>query len=235
MLIRIDIPDGVKCLLKAGQNVDFDTDFIERKTSKEIIVHLAKKIGIRPTRIFQHLKKFVGENIKKGEIIAVKKNLFSTERFVCDEDGIIKEIDHNEGKIIIDCLSSKESIKKAFFKGEISEIKNNQIILNVKDGQEFNIKSASCDFGGKVYYLKSGAVAANIANKILLSEKITAYLQTKVEALGGIGFVNLIKLPEESSKPQTQIQNIEDFKKISTLEYPYCLISKKNSKIYFYQ
>jgi len=53
--------------------------------------------------------------------------------------------------------------------------------------------------------------------------------------LGGIGFITLTRLPEQSSKPQAQIKIIEDFKKVLTLKYPYCLVNKKDSKIYFYQ
>jgi len=174
MLIFIDIPYGSKCLLKLGQNVDFDTDFIETRTNKEIKIHLAKKIGIKPAQIFHYLKKFVGENIQKGEIIAVKKSVFSTDRFVCDQDGTIKEIDHNEGTITINCINSQEKVSKAFFTGEVDEIKHDQIGLNVKNGLAFNIKNASCDYGGNVFYLKNNAITADIANKILLTDNVSA-------------------------------------------------------------
>ncbi len=236
MVISIEIPEEVKCLLKSGQMVNFDTPFLERKTQIEKDIFLAKEMGIEPDKIFHYLKKFVGENITKGETLAIKKDLLSTRKVTCDYDGVIKEIDHTEGKVILASYSNEKKTLPAFFKGEVLEVKKNSFSLKVTDGLEVEIKKTDNDFGGEVFYLKDNLLTpAKIGNKILLAQEISSYLQAKAETLGATGFVTLTKLKDHSDLPQAQIKEISDFKKIVEAKYSYCLIIKKNSRIYFYR
>ncbi len=236
MVISIEIPDGVKCLLKSEQMVDFGNPFLERKTRIEKDIFLAKEMGIEPDKIFHYLKKFVGENITKGEILATKKDFFSTHKVICDYDGVIKEIDHSEGKVILVSYSDEKKTLPAFFKGEVLEVKKNSLSLKVQDGLEVEIKKTDEDFGGEVFYFKDNLLtSAKIGGKILLASEISSYLQAKAETLGTVGFVTLIKLKDSPSLPQAQIKEINDFKKIIEAKYSYCLITKKSCRIYFYR
>ncbi len=65
MQISISYPSSFKCLLKQGQNVDFNTPYLEKKISVDVSIPIAKKLGVNPTHIFRYLKKLVGEKLTK--------------------------------------------------------------------------------------------------------------------------------------------------------------------------
>lgn len=238
MEISVSIPSSLKCLLTIGQDVDFNTPYLEKKTATAIQIPVAKKLGISPTHIFRYLKKFVGETIKKGEVLAIKKGLIASAKIVSEQAGIILQIDHQEGTITVSSVKEKADTIAAFFKGEVLEIKKEEILLRVEKGGSFSIKTATENFGGETFYLPSSSStlsASQLSNKILISETLSPYLQSKVEALGVLGFVLLTKLTQPSDFPFAQIKNIDDFKKIKGFHFPYCLINKARSIIYFYQ
>ena len=239
MILTISIPSDGKCLLKPGQIVDFDTDFLENKLNSEITINVSKKLGIASDKIFNYLKKFVGDPIKRGEIIAEKKGLISNLTVESNYTGFIKEINHYDGNVIISSSGGQQTNKiKAFFKGEVVDLNKNQLKIKVGHLQEFNIKLVTDNFGGQTFYLKDATkpiFSLQTSNKIMVIESITAYLKTKAEALGIKGFVTLKTPPQESNLPKAQIKNIEDFKKVLHLNFPYCLVDKQYSKIYFYR
>jgi len=45
----------------------------------------------------------------------------------------------------------------------------------------------------------------------------------------------LEKLPEKPDSYFANLKNIDDFKKIKKLNYPYCTVMVQSAKIYFYQ
>jgi len=72
----LPFPKTVSVFLKKGQEVDFDTPFLDTEENVNIQIPIANSLNISPSKIFNFLKKFVGENIKKGDIIAVKRDFF---------------------------------------------------------------------------------------------------------------------------------------------------------------
>lgn len=238
MQIPIAYPSSFKCLLKNGQEVDFNTPYLEKDISVDIAIPVAKKLGVNPAHIFRYLKKYVGEKIDKGEILALKKGLFTTLKVVSENEGIIKEIDHQHGMVLISTINEKTTTINAFFKGEVVAVKNGKIILKVKKGEKFLIKTSTDNFGGELFYLKDRYLPFSgdqLSEKIVLAESVNDYLQSKIEALGATGFILLTQLPQPSNLHFARIKNIDDFKKILKLDFPYCLITKENSTIYFYQ
>ncbi|OGK42521.1 hypothetical protein A3A46_01380 [Candidatus Roizmanbacteria bacterium RIFCSPLOWO2_01_FULL_37_13] len=238
MILTISIPDDAKSLLKSGQKVHFGDPFLEDHIRYEITVEVSKKLRIHSDKIFKYLKKFVGDPVNKGELLAEKKGLIKTHTIISEYTGLIKEINHYEGNVIISTSKSQGNQVKAFFKGEVVEIIKNQLKIKVEETHEFNLKQASKNFGGQTIYLKDSSkpiFATQTASRIMVIESINAYLKAKAEALGISGFVTLKNPPQDSSLPKAQIKSIEDYKKIIHLNLPYCLIDKQFSKIYFYK
>lgn len=94
MHLKIKLPETGECLIKVGDSVDFSTPFVLVNKAVEVQIPIAQKLGIKPDKIFRHLKKFVGEKLAKGDVIAAKKSLFSTQKIHAPSEGLIKEIDH---------------------------------------------------------------------------------------------------------------------------------------------
>ncbi|MCX7881141.1 MAG: hypothetical protein N2482_01345 [Patescibacteria group bacterium] len=237
MIISFSFPKETNCLLKSGQKVDFTTPFLEKNQEEEIKISLTQELNIHSKDIFRCLKKVVGDEIKKGELIALKKNFFSLKKITAPADGLIQEVSHETGEIILKVKKNEKNIINAFFTGEITEIKNNVIHFKVKKKEEYPIKSATNNFGGQVFYFKENETdfnAEDIENKTVVSEKYHPYIQLKIEVLGAKGFVSLNKLPQETELDFCQLKLIGDLEKIFSHQLPYCLIDKNSSKIYFY-
>lgn len=237
MIINIQIDEKSNYLIKEGDKVDFETPFREKFSQSTITIDIAKKLDIDPSKIFRYLKKLVGEEIKKNQIIALKHSLLKSIKIISEYDGHIKEVDHNTGKITLNIDRNEKSIEKCFFKGKIKSIKNNEVKIEVNKGNEYSLKIALNNFGGEVLYLKNedNLYSSNVSKKIVIIDSISDYFQTKAEALGARGFVTLIKLSDPTELNQALIKNIDDIKKIIKDNYPYCIINRQDNKIIFYQ
>lgn len=234
MVITIEIPDGVKCLLKENQEVDFATPLFEKRAVALKTINVARQLNIEPSKIFHYLKKLVGEEIEKGETLAVKKGVFSQATVLSDTDGEIREINHELGEVIVTTKGHDKNIQKSYFTGLVKKIENHKIKLEVKKSEEFPLKTASGYFGGAVYYLKDDKLE-DVGKKILIAKEISPFVQTKADALGAAGFVTLNKLDDATGVNCAQLKNIPDIEKIQRLSFSYCLIDKKNSKIILYE
>jgi len=239
MQITVSIPNDARFLIKANQKVEFKTPFFEKRTRNSNILLISQSLGIPPKKIFKFLKKFVGDSVKKGDLIGIKKDLFSTKRIVSSFDGVIKEIDYEEGKIIIESFKDS-NVFSTYFKGTVVELKKDRAIIKVESGKEYELKKAGTDFGGPTLYEKDisrvdGLRADQIERKILIFDSPTSFVLTKMEALGLKGMVSLRLLTEESHLPMAQLRSIDDFKQILSQQFPYCLVNQKLSKIYFYR
>ena len=237
MLISIPISVFDRCLLKEGQIVDFSTPFLEKKVEEEINISIAKNLDVPPQKIFHYLRKFVGESIEKNETIAISKGIFTTKKIVSKYSGLIKEINHSDGSITILNKTEIENTINSFFKGKVNTIKKNEVSIEVDKGEQLPAKNVSNNFGGRTFYSNNNSdfLSENILNSIIICENITSYLKVKAEALGCQGFLSLSKLTEESGTPYAQFKNIDDYKKIIKLKFPYCTIVNTSSIIYFYQ
>lgn len=237
MFISIPVSVFDRCLLKEGQIVDFNTPFLEKKVEEEINISVAKSLNVPPQKIFQYLKKFVGESIEKNEIIAVNKGIFKTKKIVSKYSGLIKEVNHSDGSIIILNKTEIGNTINSFFKGKVDKIKKNEASIEVDRGEQFPAKNVSRNFGGKTFYSDNNSdfLSENIFDSVIVCENITSYLKAKAEALGCQGFLSLSKLTEESGIPYAQFKNINDYKKIIKSKFPYCTIVNTSSIIYFYQ
>ncbi|MFZ6034810.1 MAG: hypothetical protein ACOYUB_01495 [Patescibacteria group bacterium] len=239
MVITIHIPDGAHCLLKENQKVNFGDPYIEKRSESKIDVPVAKKLDIEPSKIFHYLKKLVGEKVKKGETLAVKKGLFSTAKIKSEHDGVIQEINHNDGIVRITIAEGDKRTIDATFKGKVREISDGEIKIEVDDSEEYRISNATSDYGGGTYFIGGEAPdlkSGDIHGKVVISESISEFNQIKAEALGAIGFVTQIKIDKKNSDVgYAQLKSVGDMEKITRKKFPYCLIDKKNSRIVFYK
>lgn len=239
MKISVSIPEGTNCLLKLGQNVDFTTPFYQKSEKSTRQINIAEKLDIAPKKIFSYLSKLVGDTIKEKEIIAQKKDLFATKTVISDVDGVISEIDHTTGKIVVQ-EEAKQNTAMCYFRGQVLKLDKEKVIIDLINPKTFQLKSANRDFGGKVYYAKQeeSLILANsslIDGRIVFCESLSLFSQTKIEALGASGFVTLKKIELGKDMAYAQLKFIEDYKKILASDLPYCLVDKESSKINFYQ
>lgn len=240
--------DG-ELLIKKEDTVSFQTPLYSGNTKTNVSVPLAKLLNTEPSKIFQSLKKFVGDSIAKGDVIAENVSFMSKKIYMSEFDGVLKEVDHQEGIVIIEAGTENSNTTNCFFIGEIASIEEDTdkstgmkkavIKLKTKSSKEFDLKDASGYFGGEVVYckdpIKAGLTADEVSHKIVVDEKIPSYEQVKYEALGAKGFISLHTLPEPSTAPFAKLIGKTDYEKIEENKLPYCLITKDDLKIFFYE
>lgn len=238
MTISFSVSTNEKILVKAGQDVDFKTPLVKKTFQRDVKIPISHILQIAPGKIFHHLLKVVGEEIKKGDVLGKKKSLMGEKEYISEFDGIIKEINHEDGSLVISSSTPTQKIKHAYFKGEVTDVKKNEITLRVKKAKDFELKDISDDFGGEIKFLDDNDLVSltpeEVDDKVVFDDTIAPYNEVKLEVMGAVGFVTLHKLTDKSSLPSAVIENSSDWKVMKTLDYPYCLTSKKNSRIYFY-
>lgn len=239
MILTIFIPIEGKILLKSGQKVDFKTPLSEEKKGEEVKIFLSQQLQIPPDKIFDYLKKFVGDQIKKGDLLAIKKSFFEDKKVLSEVDGLLKEINHKEGYVLIDSTVQEEKISYCYFTGEVSSVEKNQIKLKVDKMKQYPLKELTDvenNFGGEVFYFREkqdNFTEEEIDGKVIISLSLSSYQRTKLEALGAKALITLHRL-NHSAIPSAIFKNIDDNKEVLSEKLSYCLIERKESKIIFY-
>ena len=235
MVVSLNIPDDVGILVKKGQLVNYSTPLWEKVSEETIEIDIAKKLAIKPEKIFDYLKKFIGDQVKKDEVIAEKKGFLFNKEILSPKEGEIKEINHESGVVIISSLTQKEIIY-SFFKGEIINVEKSLLKVKVADGHPYLIKKTDEELGGDVYYYQPNnfLTASDVEEKIVIFNEIDPIQQIKIEALGAKAFIGAKMISETTHLPFFQLKNQKDIEKIFQFKKSACLIVKNESKIIFY-
>jgi hypothetical protein len=238
MKIPVPIPPHADLLVKKGDTVDFSTPFIRSAVVEEIKISLASNLGFDPGKIFMYLQKFVGDEIKKDELLAEKKTMLSTKQYYSEYDGRIKEINHYDGSITLESRLDQVSERTCYFKGKIVEIEDQQIILEVKQGKLLPLRESVDAFGGRVYFydvsLAASVTEENIDGSIVVSEKIPSYDLAKLDALGAAGFVTLHPVEDDTTIPVAAFKQIADYETTVKQQFSCCITGSDHITIYFY-
>ena len=237
MILTIPLPERGKPLIKVGQRVDFNTPLYEEKIHEEEKVFISQKIGVSPKKIFHHLKKLVGDTIQTGDLLAENKSFMAGRRYTSEHTGILKEINHIDGSILIEVSSDDRAVRKAFFTGEAVKIEDRSLQIKVVSANEYEVKNAKETYGGKALYIKKEGASydeESVLGNVVVTSSISGYHQTKMEALGASGFATLHVLGEITGTPAVLFKQIKDFEDAVKHHLPYCFIDGKTSKIVFY-
>jgi len=241
MIIKIKTPENGSLLIKGGDKINFNQPFFKKSLSQDILINLAEELKINPKKIFNCLKKFVGDPVKKDDLIAIHKDFFSTKKVVSPVNGIIKEINHQNGTITIKTEKDEKNIFLADFQGEVQAIKNNQIELRVKKLISSLIDKTDKNIGGQCLYLTENSTIITdfntiiIENKIIITTLINEILITKLDALGAKTIITNKSLNHSQDNKTLTIKNIDFWQKVIKEKLPYCYIDGFSSTIYFYQ
>lgn len=237
MHVTISLPEGSECLLTKGQDVDFTTPFLKAHNAVEMTIPIGKKLKIDGTKIFKYLKKFVGEKVQKNEVIATRKSFFLSHTIVSEHDGVIKEIDHTQGVVVIKTTSDEMTDRTSYFTGEITEVDKHEVVLKTKKGSSFKTSRSSENFGGEVWYGTEAALSSvtteDVENRVVVVDSLTPYDQAKLEAMGIRGYITVEPLREYTYLPNARLKE-DDVAAARKEKHTYCVIDTPSSTIYFY-
>lgn len=194
----IIVPAEWDILVREGAKINLLTSLaqISIPSSYPQTIPLAKIVGFNPSQIFKYIKKGVGAVIKKGEVVAQNKSLFSSKTYIADADGMITHIDHVTGEIVYEQVLSDASASAimSMAEGTITGIKPTKLTLKVSKILEVELNQAVTDrLGGRVALPISGSMMVlkqeDVASNIVVADSFDDYSISKCEALQALAFV----------------------------------------------
>lgn len=232
MILEIPIDPEKKVALKVGEKVDFNTLLYKSKEKSEERIAVADLLSIHPKKIFQHLKKNVGDMVIIGDVLAEKKTFFSDKKVASDIEGIITEIDHIEGIILIETQKEVAS-ERCWFAGYVEEVGKKHIKIKIGKHCEIEAKYVEKDFGGTLWFLSEQA-EATLDYPVGIVERATEYNVAKLEALGGRGLITSYKFDEQTALPKAEFKLKDSYKEVLAKQFSYCFAQSHHSTIIFY-
>ncbi len=208
-------------------------------SSDTVSVNIAAHLGIAPSEIFLSVKKVVGDKVDQGEVLAQKKTMLSVKKFISPQEGWVREINHEDGSMMIEVAASNAQAMECFFAGVVERFTSSQICIKVSTSKEFPLLSCDASFGGKVSFFSQQEVheltEQEVARHVVFTPHVTPYEQSKIEALGAAGFVTESALATDEVPPKAVLKLKTDMAKIKSTRLPYCIIDKKSGTLFLYK
>jgi hypothetical protein len=225
--------------LQPDQVVDFDTKFDTKVIDQNIKLAVSEELGIAPKDIFLHLLKVVGEQVRKNELLAEKKTFLGSKSVHSEFDGIIKEINHEDGSIMIEIHTQVNQEESAYFTGKIVEIEGNTLTLDVKNMRSYQLKTANRDFGGPVFATDEVSLPTLheeiVKGNVIFIDSIKPSDVVRLDVLEEAGLVTLHEASPSRGTNYALIQNPADWQHILAEPLRYCIVDRKNNTIHFYE
>jgi len=232
MVLDIPIDPEKKLAIKVGEKVDFNTPLYKSKEKSEERIEVASLLSIHPKKIFTHLKKNVGDSLIIGELLAEKKSFFSDKKVTSHIEGVITEIDHIEGIVLIETQKETHS-EHCWFAGHVIDVSKKQIQIKIGKHKTLEAKYVEKDFGGMIWLL-SEQLLSGPDHPVGVVEKATEYEVAKLEALGGRGLITSLKFEGSTTLPKAEFKLKDSYKETSSKEFSCCFAQVQHSTIILY-
>lgn len=220
-IVHLPISKSTKLLVDVGEKITSNTTIAEEAVrEKEEIISVAKILHVKPVNISKYFKKRVGEYIKKGEVLAEKKSLFSSCVLKSPISAKLAGMDLKKGTLTL-LRDLKDCARKVTspFPGKVKSITKTYIEVEM-EGEVYNAyKGGGREAVGKLYYLESDKLSVlditlDVDGCIIACRSITEAALVKLEVLGAVGLI-LLKLPQEYTSITWVQVSEEVFKKLS--------------------
>ena len=170
-------------------------------------------------------------------MVAEKNGLFAKTHYKSEVDGLIREISHTDGAIIISVDSGNDLISMSPLVGEVEEVTKKEVKIKISKSHNYEAKTMEGEGGGRVLYVKSEhdlMSEEEVDGAIVCTESLTSYNQMKYEALGAAGFIVQKSLSEETPIPFAVVKTIQDFETLQKTASPSCFLRKDSGTIVCY-
>lgn len=238
MTITFSISTPGSLHIKAGQSVDFDTPLIKSETTESFRVNVSEELGIPNEKIFMYTSKIVGDVVVANEIIAERKTTFGTKKIASPKAGIIKQIDHETGTLVVEAVSEKSNTVLAHFKGTVKELKGMMVTLEVSSSENYSLKDVVADFGGEILYREKQRLTDlsedNLQNKVVITESIRPAEAVRLDVLGIRGLISKEDIKEKEGVNSAELEDKTLWEDLIKTSHTHCIVDKKNCKLYLY-
>lgn len=236
-LLPINLSEGFIAKIAVNDKLKTGDVIAERKgKSKEEVIHFSSDYKIPPNKIHKALKKNLGDSIKEGSVLAIKKKLFGGEKIISKISGTIVKIDEEKGDIYVKTLNESDSENEQLLSpvdGVVEICNNEKIVIKTDKDVILAEDSLGGQASGEILYfanLLENELNSSIAGKVALVKTLDKVSFYKIMGLDAAGIItqeiedtDFIDLTEK--RITTPVMNVtdEDFKKI---------VKKDGKKVY---
>ena len=215
MKVKITLPKKAELVLKPPQTVNFNQTILKISKEKIITINISQELGTTPEKIYNYLKKLIGEKVKKGEILAEKKGLILKKIIKSPHSGEIIEINHLKGTLSIKTDLTDKTFEFKEIKGKILEKQDDELVIDLKEPLKITLKKTNLAYltGGEFQTIQKDAkiTQEQIKDKIVFLEEKSYYLENKLTALKAKCLITLYP-PKNKKTRFAQIMQIKDAK-----------------------
>lgn len=209
--INLPIPTTFKISVEVGDSITNKTLLGKFLPSSHIeTIHLAKLLGISNNKISKYLQKQIGEKVKAGDVIAVKKGILSSSIVRSPINGKLVELDLARG--ILSLAKYEDEDKEALFSpiaGKVTSISKSFIEIESESLILKSEKAQGREVMGKLRYIQAEKVGIlqnydEIDNSIVLCQTASEALLVKFSVIGVLGII-MVSFPKIKDLTWTQV------------------------------
>ena len=194
-LLPVNLPEGAKPTVSVGDKIAQRDIIAKNKTSSiDQIIHLFKDCNILPKDIESSLKKNLGDSIKAGEVIAVKKKIFGGEKILSKISGTLTKIDNIAGDLYIK-TKEVELVEDIIspVDGIIDFCNNEKIVIKTQKNTVVAKDAFGVDITAEILVknLVLGNITQDVNNKIVVTENLDKISLYKSLGLGAKGIISV--------------------------------------------
>lgn len=194
--VTLYLPKNTKPSLKEGDPVAFGQLLTGDDSSTHIVISLGKLLGISPKDTGAVLRKYEGERVERGEVVAVRKGFFGSKAIKAPIAGRLSRVDTGKGEVTLSPIETDETTVVSPVAGRVAKITGEEIaiafdgtILFAKQGIGSMRKGLLSLMGRADEEVLLSAISDKLSNNIVLS----GYMQRQVlEKAYGIGVASII-------------------------------------------
>lgn len=208
---------------------------VSTSPDKTEILFLSRLLKIKPEKVTKYLVKKMGDRVEAGEIIAVKKGLFSTDMVKSPVTGRLFQVDLKKGtiSILVSGIENKSKISEAITRSEegpaVSDAEG-----GIK-GKIFSaVKGSGIDVSGKLVYFETERInffeiGSQVEERIAACRFFPPDALIKLDALGAVGLI-VTRVPHESLLPWVLVSE-EIFAKLAHFSGKKVMLRPSDKKI----
>jgi hypothetical protein len=244
-LLPILLPEGFEVKVSAGQKIAAGSVLAEGQgQAHEEIINLAGQLKLSPQKAVKALKKNLGDSVSSGEVLAVKKSLFGSQKIISKFSGIIAKIDEASGDLVIR-VSGDEAKKNTIacpIDGIIDSLDKQKIVIKTDKQAFLATDGVGAEKEGELLYIpdfNGNKLNDKVEDKIILAENVDRVAVFKAIGLDASGVItknlediDFIDLENKNIRIPILEVNEEDFQKlIKEIGKKLYLFGKKKSII----
>src|SRR3989338_9377751 len=188
--ILLPIPPGAASQVALGDLVTpQETLWSFSTTSQNRTIHLARILKVDPQNIGKYLKVSIGDCVKEGEIIALKKNWLHKITVKSPQSAVLKEMDVNKGTITLEVAgSTSKTASPSGISGKVIRVSPEEIEIETEGHMYTGKKGEGGEVQGILHVVATPHITMfnlddDFENAILLVNDLDLDVLTKLEVI----------------------------------------------------